>query len=240
MQRPPRRNSADGIRLRPFRHRSRVRRRTCRPQGGGDRRAGRHRGIFAGGGYLRDPRLRAQEAARLRLAISGGLRGQRVLRLDARLRRIRLADAHRQQGQGDRPARGRLPRKSRQSRRGTRREPRHAARRASDRARARRAHRLRGAHPDRHRRTAQPACRARRARALHHLQRGVLPGKAAAEDRHRRRRIHRRRVRRHFFRPRRRHDDRLSRPRAALPLRHGPAPPVPCRGREPGHPCRLP
>ncbi len=64
------RNSADGLRLRPLRHRRRIGRRPRRAQGGGDRRARRHRRGRPGRRHLRHPRLRAEEAARLRLAVS--------------------------------------------------------------------------------------------------------------------------------------------------------------------------
>ena len=52
-------------------------RRPRRPQGGGGRRARRHRRERPGRRHLRHPRLRAEEAARLRLAVPRSLRGQR-------------------------------------------------------------------------------------------------------------------------------------------------------------------
>ena len=58
--------------------------------------------------HLRDPRLRSQEAAGLRLALCRRVRGRGRLRLDAGGTGLRLADTHRQQGPRDRAARARL------------------------------------------------------------------------------------------------------------------------------------
>ena len=90
---------------------------------------------------------------------------------------------------------------------------------AHDPPRERRPHRHRRTDPDRHGRPAQPACGAARSRALHLLQRGVRPRTAAEGDHDRRRRLHRRRVRQHLSRPRRRNDAGLSRPRDPVALR---------------------
>ena len=134
---------------------------------------------------------------------------------------------------------GRLSSQPREGRRRADREPRRHRRTAARKDRADRQDGFRRAHPGRDRGKAEPARGARGARALHPLRPRVPSRAAAGEGDHRRRRLHRRRVRRHFRWPRGRHDHRLSRPRAALALRHGSPPPAQRRDAAPRHPRRL-
>ena len=71
------------------------------------RQARGHRRGVALRRHLRHPRLRAEEAAGLRLAIPRAFRGRRRLWLDRAGGELRLADADRQQGPRDRPPGGR-------------------------------------------------------------------------------------------------------------------------------------
>ena len=114
----------------------------------GLRRQGGHRRGVSRRRHLRDPRLRAQEAARLRQPLRRRLRGRARLRLDGARADLRLADADRRQGQGigaprsglshgARQGRGRADRRARDGRRAERGEAcqvgphRHGRRRSS-------------------------------------------------------------------------------------------------------------
>ena len=81
------------LRGRPFRYRGWLGRRACRAHGGAAWRARDACGGISRRRYLRHPRLRAEEASRLRLALSRRIRGRRGLWLDAAARVVRLADA---------------------------------------------------------------------------------------------------------------------------------------------------
>ena len=89
---------------RSLRHRRRLGRRARRAHRGRLRRAGDDRGGISRRRHLRDPRLRAEEAAGLCLALCPRVRGRRGLWLDRARADVRLGDADRQQGQGDRAA----------------------------------------------------------------------------------------------------------------------------------------
>ena len=172
--------------------------------------------------HLRDPRLRAEEAAGLRQPLPRRVRGCGGLRLERRGGHLRLADLDCQQGCRDRPPRRPLPLGP-----GTRRCRRHAGpRRACRRAHggcATRQPQDHGPHYSRCHRRAPRGSRYARCRPCHHLQRGVPSGKPAEIDPDRRRRLHRRRVRLHLQRPRRRHHASLSRPQDPARLRRGAA-----------------
>ena len=137
--------------------------------------------------------------------------------------RVRLADAGRQQGQGDRAAGRRLPRQRRKAGGRADRDARHA-RRCDTRIRLERPGRTvtaeqiliaTGGRPSPH--TALPGHE-----HLHHLERGISPARTAEDDPDRRRRLYRGRIRQHLSRPGRRYHARLSRPGGAVALRHGP------------------
>ena len=97
------------IRLRPLRHRWRVGRGAGGAHRGRPRRQGGDRGGVSPRRHLRDPRLRAQEAAGLCQPLPRRLRGRGGLRLERLAAELRLADADRQQGRGDHAPRGPLP-----------------------------------------------------------------------------------------------------------------------------------
>ena len=207
----------------------------------GARQARRHRRGIPLRRHLRHPRLRAEEALCLCLAISRAFRRRGRLWLDGAARRVST---------GRRWSPTRTARSAAWKRSTSRTSKRPAARRsirapmlvdrAYDPHREREPHRHRRPDPDRHRRTAQPACGAARPRALHLLQRGVRPAGTAEGDRDRRRRLYRRRVRQHLPRARRRDDADLSRQGDPRALRHGPAAQAARDDGEEGHQDPLP
>ena len=166
------------VRLRPVRHR----RRLGRGAGGAHRRRPRRQGGHRRGvplrRHLRDPRLRAQEAAGLRQPLPRRVRGRGGLRLEpAQERTLRLADPDRQQGRRDRAPRRPLPRRPGAGRRQPSCRPapswptrtRCVVQPGGRKVTAKH-------HPGRHRRPPGRARRARR-RPRHHLQRGVPSAK---------------------------------------------------------------
>ncbi len=110
-------------------------------------RARHGRGGISPRRHLRHPRLRAEKASGLRLALPRRIRGCRRLRLDRAACVVRLDDADRQQGPRDRAARSGLWRDARQGRRQGRQKP-GRARRRPHRAIGEWRSRARGPYPD--------------------------------------------------------------------------------------------
>ena len=228
------------LRLRPVCHWRRIRRgaggAACRRS----RQEGGHRRGIPVRRNLRHSWLRAEETVRLCLAVCRAFRGCARLWLDGRRKFVRLADADRQQGPGDRAAGRALPARAGKCR-------------GRDHFLACRTHRPQfGAdqvdradrdgrtHPHCRRRQAQSACLASRPRALHQFQRG-LPSEGTAQGHpDRRRRLYRGRVRQHLPRARRRDHADLPRQGDPVALRPGHAPgPAQGDGGK-GHPHPLP
>ena len=152
--------------------------RAARIAAGYGARVMRRRGI-PGRRHLRHPRLRAEEADGLCEPLRRRVRRGRRLRLDGAEARFDWPTLIAQQGQGDRPARGRLPGQSREGRRRDRRQPRgdrgpaHGPiLRTDERIRARFILVAVGAHP-----TLEP--RDPRRRTRHHVERGLPPRDAS-------------------------------------------------------------
>ena len=178
-------------RRRSLRHRCRLGRRA---RGAHRRRARRARDDRRGISrrrHLRDPRLCPEEALGLREPFRARIRGRRRLRLDGFRREVRLADADREQGQGDRAARGGLSRDLSARWRRDRRsravvEDAHTLRLLEDRrARSRRDHSGRDRRPSRAARNIPGAELAITSNEAFHLER------AAAADRDPGRRLYR-------------------------------------------------
>ena len=130
----PRRDEEEGLRSvnacgrgrrRSLRHRRRLRRRARRAHRRRLRRPGDDRRGISRRRHLRHPRLRAEEASGLRVALSPRIRGRGRLRLDAcRRRRFDWPTLIANKDTRDRAARGGLHRQSREGRRRDRQEPR--------------------------------------------------------------------------------------------------------------------
>ena len=206
----------DRARRRSVRHRRRLGRGALRASRRGAWRAGRDRRGRPLGWHVRDPRLRAEEAAGLRERGQPHARGRARAGLDDRRPEVRLARADRREGQGDRAAvggvRGAAAQGGVPAGGGARAARRRAHVELDDGERV-----IGGEHPGRDRRTAAAAGCGRGSRRTRRSTSPALPERIAVLGA----RLHRGRVRAHLRRLRRPRDARAPVARAAR-LRPGP------------------
>ena len=148
---------------------------------------------------------------------------------------LRLADAGRQQGQGDRAARGHLHRQCREDRRAASSRPARCWKTPTRCASTTGEEGHREIHPDRDRRRAQSRAGDPRHRARDLLQRGVSSHRTAEAHRDPGRRLHRAGIRRHLCRLRLRRHRGLSRRQHPARFRRGRPHACPRRDGEAGH-----